>query len=62
MGIHTAIQAMLYVVRKSIRAHGYNRNRQGIRVIQSPDCLCGLISCHMGHPYVHKDDIIIALW
>ena len=61
MCIHTALQTMLYVIRKRIRTHSNNWDRQSIRVIQSPDCFCSLISCHMGHPYIHKNSIVIYL-
>ena len=61
MRVHAAFQTTLNVLGKGVRRHGDDGDRRRIRAVQPADRLCSLIACHVRHPEIHQDKIIITL-
>lgn len=61
MRVHAAFQTTLNVLGKGVRRHGDDGDRRRIRAVQPANRLCSLIACHVRHPEIHQDKIIITL-
>ena len=60
MRVHAAFQTTLNVLGKGVRRHGDDGDRRRIRAVQPANRLCSLIACHVRHPEIHQDKIIIT--
>ena len=58
MSVHSFCQCLFSVFLKCIGCHSYDWNTGFLLICQSSDCLSCLISIHVRHLNVHKDQII----